>query len=672
MSKKVCFLSDLLSHSGSSLTETAVEELLRGVAAAPEGYNPEGWHALIAKKPTAALCAALEKRLSTFRSLDYGLKTSPTPPSRVHLLREELQRLGLAGIIIPRGDEHQGEYVASRSERLAWISGLTASAGLGIVLMNAAAVFVDGRYILQAKTQINNNIFEQRHITKEPASDWIVENLPRGAKLGYDPWLLTSSQVAHYTAACKKVGGLFVALKENPIDAVWKEQAPPPLAPVWYLNDVFTGETSEKKLDRIAALLRTAGVNAALLTSPDSINWLLNVRGGDIPFTPLALSFAIIHSNASLDWFIDLRKLTPSIFEKIDENISLHAPNALGSALDDLGRTRKTVRIDSSSTPVWATNRLRNADATIDVGDDPCQLAKAKKNPIQMEGMRKAHLRDGVAVIKFLAWIDNEPVGPELTELRTVKKLEEFRSVNEYYRGPSFTTIAGSGPNGAIVHYSVTAETDRALGKGELFLFDSGGQYLDGTTDITRTIAIGDPTPKMCEHWTLVLKGHIALAEARFPPGTTGSQLDILARQSLWKQGLDYDHGTGHGVGSFLSVHEGPHRISKTADRVRLEPGMVVSNEPGLYLSNEYGIRIENLIAVIKFPRPNDAIYDVNGFETLTLAPFDRKLIDVSILNDKEISWVDKYHARVRNEVGPLLDPETQDWLARATASLRS
>ena len=664
--------SDLLSDTDTVLTKTDVDDLIQGVAAAPEGHNPHAWHFLISETPSSALCQALDEQMLQARSLDYGLGIFPAPTDRIFRLREYLNRHDLDGFIVPRSDEHQGEYVAKRSERLTWITGLTVSAGLAIILIETAAIFVDGRYTLQAENQVDVDIFERRHLINDPPTDWIVERLPKGGSLGYDPWLLTPNQVTRYADACKKAGGSLVPLQENPVDAVWEEKPPNPLAPVWHLDDRFTGETVTAKRERIASILKTKAVDAALLTASDSINWLLNVRGGDVPYTPVALSFAIIHADASLDWYIDVRKLTSGLIQRIGPKINLYEPSALSQALKNLGHARKTVSIDPGQVPAWTSTQLKDAGATLNFGNDPCQIIKAIKNTVQIQGMRNAHVRDGVAMTQFLAWLSKQPIGPRLTELEVAKKLEAYRHKNDYYQGPSFPTIAGSGPNGAIVHYRVTPESDRPLGEGELLLIDSGGQYLDGTTDITRTIAIGTPCPEMCKHWTLVLKGHIALAEARFPPGTTGSQLDILARQSLWRHGFDYDHGTGHGVGSFLSVHEGPQRVSKASNFTKLEPGMVVSNEPGLYVKGAYGIRIENLIAVTKLPRPDTASHDVYGFETLTLAPLDQKLIDLNLMEEKEVDWLERYHSRIRKVLMPLVDPETRSWLQRATASLRS
>ena len=672
MNSSDTLLSERLATLGADLDAGGTADLIAGVAGAPVGPDPQAWHALVAAAPSDQLRHALDSLFSEARAADHGLNITPPPPERLEHLRAELKRQSVDGFIIPRSDEHQGEYVAQHSERLAWITGLTASAGLAIIMNDAAAVFVDGRYILQAEAQVNGDIFERRHLIDEPPTDWIVDNLAKDAKLGYDPWLLTPEQVNRYAAACKQAGGALVSINKNPVDAVWYNQPPPPLAPVWCLDEAFTGETVAAKRHRIADSLVKAGDDAALLTAPDSIAWLLNIRGGDVPYTPFALSFAIIHADASVDWYVDPRKLMPDARALMSKDIRLRQPNDLGTTLDDLGKAGKTVRLDPTMAPAWAANRLKCTAATIDHGDDPCQLAKAKKNSIQMDGMRNAHIRDGVAVTRFLAWLATQTPGPDFTEIRVSHKLEAFRRENDYFQGLSFNTISGSGPNGAIVHYQATPETDRTLNDGELFLVDSGAQYLDGTTDITRTIAVGNPTSEMRRHWTLVLKGHIALAEARFPPGTNGSQLDVLARHALWIEGLDYDHGTGHGVGSFLSVHEGPHRITKTANRVGLEPGMVVSNEPGFYKANAYGIRIENLVAVIKLSRPDGADRDVYGFETLSLAPLDRSLVDLSLLSESEINWVDGYHIRVRSAVGPLLDSTTRSWLEDATAPLRS
>ncbi len=588
---------------------------------------------------------------------------------RLARLRAELTARGLDAFLVPRSDEHQGEYVPARADRLAWLTGFTGSAGMAAVAADRAAVFVDGRYTLQAEAEVDGALYAYRHIAEQPVTDWIAEALSAGQRLGYDPWLVTPAQLARYRAACDKAGVELVAADGNPVDAVWPDQPGPPLAPVTLLDDGFTGESSADKRRRIGRELAGAGDDAVVLTAPDSIAWLFNVRGGDVPFTPFALSFAILRADGGAKWFIDSRKLSKEITGALDAEIDVRGPDELGPALDRLGEEKLTVRADPATAAAWIHDRLRAAGAVISAKDDPCQLAKACKNARQMQGMRDAHLRDGVAVTRFLAWLAEETPSGNVTEIAAADRLEAFRREHDLFRDLSFPTISGAGPNGAIVHYRVTPETDRRLEAGSLYLVDSGAQYPDGTTDITRTIAIGTPSDDMRRHFTLVLKGHIGLARSVFPVGTTGSQLDVLARQSLWRDGLDYDHGTGHGVGSYLSVHEGPQRISKMPNKVALRPGMVISNEPGYYRNGAYGIRIENLVLVVAADgAAGDAGY--LGFETLTLAPIDRALIDVSLLNASEIAWLDAYHARVLEALLPSLPAPVASWLETATAPL--
>ena len=588
---------------------------------------------------------------------------------RLARLRAELTARGLDAFLVPRSDEHQGEYVPARADRLAWLTGFTGSAGMAAVAADRAAVFVDGRYTLQAEAEVDGALYAYRHIAEQPVTDWIAEALSAGQRLGYDPWLVTPAQLARYRAACDKAGVELVAADGNPLDAVWPDQPGPPLAPVTLLDEAFTGESSADKRRRIGRELAGAGDDAVVLTAPDSIAWLFNVRGGDVPFTPFALSFAILRADGGAKWFIDSRKLSKEITGALDAEIDVQGPDELGPAIDRLGEEKLTVRADPATAAAWIHDRLRAAGAVISAKDDPCQLAKACKNARQMQGMRDAHLRDGVAVTRFLAWLAEETPSGNVTEIAAADRLEAFRREHDLFRDLSFPTISGAGPNGAIVHYRVTPETDRRLDAGSLYLVDSGAQYPDGTTDITRTIAIGTPSDDMRRHFTLVLKGHIGLARSVFPAGTTGSQLDVLARQSLWRDGLDYDHGTGHGVGSYLSVHEGPQRISKMPNKVALRPGMVISNEPGYYRNGAYGIRIENLVLVVAADgAAGDAGY--LGFETLTLAPIDRALIDVSLLNASEIAWLDAYHARVLEALLPSLPAPVASWLETATAPL--
>ena len=588
--------------------------------------------------------------------------TSPSLyAGRLTLLRQELALRGLDGFLVPRSDEHQGEYVPPHAMRLAWISGFTGSAGLVVVLTKQAALFVDGRYTLQAETEVDSALFSRHHLTDEPPNEWLAKNLPAGAKLGFDPWLHTPKGVEKLRAACAKAGAELVALDCNPLDAVWLDQPEPPLAPVVPHASDFAGQSSAEKRSTVARNLIEEKQDAAFLSSPDSVAWLLNIRGEDVEFSPLPLCFAIAHRDGSLDLFIDPRKRSAELETHLGPEVRLHRPMDMGTVLD--GLKGRLVRLDGDSTPAWVEDRLKVAGAKPVSGNDPCALPKACKNKVELDGARQAHLRDGVALVRFLSWLDRHALA--CSECSAADRLEEFRRQNALYRGPSFPTIAGAGPNGAIVHYRASAESDRKLEAGQLFLLDSGGQYLDGTTDVTRTIAIGEVGEEERHRFTLVLKGHIAIATARFPSGTTGSQLDVLARQALWNEGLDYDHGTGHGVGSYLSVHEGPQRISKVGNSQSLKPGMVISNEPGYYKAGAYGIRIENLLAVKDLPAMGER--QLLGFETLTLAPIDRRLIDASLLTKAETSWLDAYHRLVEERIAPLVDGDSSDWLMRVT-----
>ena len=596
---------------------------------------------------------------------------SQTPYSdRLARLRKELHRQNVQGFIIPKADEHQGEYVAPRSERLEWISGFSGSAGMAIVLNNEAALFVDGRYTIQVRDEVSASDFEYRHISDEPASGWIIENLGHNDQLGYDPWLHTPAQVTVLQTACDRAGARLVALTANPVDAVWDDQPPAPVTPAVPLPDEFSGQTSADKRSGMAALLKDKDADALVLSAPDSIAWLLNIRGTDIPFAPFCLSFALLHQDGSVDWFVDPGKPVKGLDEFLGQDVRLHDPDQLGAHLDRMASDKKSVHLDFNTAPMWIYQRLKSAGAGIVKGSDPCQLAKARKNTTELDGIRNAHDRDGIALCQFFNWLeDTIPRGGE-SEISISDHLEHLRANNNLFQGLSFPTIAGSGPNGAICHYRVSEQSNRPLDKDSLLLIDSGGQYLDGTTDVTRTVALGTPAAEMISNFTLVLKGHIALATARFPLGTTGSQLDVLARMPLWKAGLDYDHGTGHGVGCYLSVHEGPQRISKIPNSIALEPGMIISNEPGYYKTGAYGIRIENLVAVIVSPKKPSDERDMLEFETLTLAPIDRSLINTAMLSEEEITWVDAYHQRVRKTIGPSLDEPSRTWLDTATQPL--
>jgi Xaa-Pro aminopeptidase len=658
-------LTGLLKKSGLNSDLRQIRWILAGVIAAPEGEHPDDWIGLVAPsadEPVRAQLRALKRQLSGTAK---AAALAPGAP-RLAALRRELAKRGLAGFLVPRADEHQGEYVPPRAERLAWLTGFTGSAGLAIVLADKAAIFVDGRYTLQVRSQSDTGLFEPRHSTDEPPEDWIKTNLPKGGKIGYDPWLHTPTGLRHLRKAVAAAGGELVALESNPLDAVWSDQPPAPIAPAVALDLRFAGRSSQDKRESLGQVLAARGVEATILAGPDSIAWLLNIRGADVPRTPFALGFAILHKDGAVELFMDRRKFTPGLEAHLGNRVAVNPPEAFAKALDRLGQAKARVLIDPQTAPSWAFDRLKAAGAEVVEGDDPCLLPKARKNEVELAGTRTAHRRDGLAVAQFLNWLSHEAPKGKVDELTAVAKLADFRRGGEHFRDFSFDTISGAASNGAIVHYRSSEATNRSLKKGELYLVDSGAQYLDGTTDITRTIAIGKPTAEMKDRFTRVLKGHIALGMARFPRGTTGSALDALARYSLWQAGLDYDHGTGHGVGSFLSVHEGPHRISKAPSRVPLEPGMIVSNEPGYYKTGAYGIRIENLVTVVEDPRPGDE-RPMLAFETITMAPIDRHLIDKKLLTADEIDWLNAYHARVREALLPKADADTAAFLEEAT-----
>ena len=596
-------------------------------------------------------------------SIDFG--------ERLAALRAELSRRGVEGFLVPRADEHQGEYVPTSAQRLAWLTGFGGSAGMAAVLPEKAAVFVDGRYTIQVRNEVDTSLFAPRHVTDEPLSAWLKAELKPGQRLGYDPWLHTEDQVRRLEKSLAAFEAEAVALPDNPLDAVWRDRPAAPRGAIRPHDLRYAGRESADKRADLGKALSDKGVAAAVITLPDSIAWLLNVRGGDVEHSPLPLSFALLHADGGVEWFVEPAKLSEDMARHLGNAVSVEAPDRLGEALDRLGRQGGKVVADPATAARWIFERLRTAGAEIERGEDPCQLPKACKNEVELAGTRAAHRRDGAALSGFLHWLDAAVAGGQpLTEMMVADRLAAFRGASDELRDLSFDTIAGSGPNGAIVHYRVSEESDRALAPGELFLCDSGGQYDDGTTDVTRTIAIGSPSAEMCERFTLVLKGHIALARARFPEGTTGSQLDSLARYALWQKGLDYDHGTGHGVGSFLNVHEGPQRISKVPNAVALKPGMIVSNEPGYYKTDGYGIRIENLVAVVESPGAAGEERPMLAFETLTLAPIDRRLIHLDLLSPEEIDWVDAYHARVHEAIASQLADEARAWLEQATAPL--
>jgi len=654
----------------SDQNDAALDDLLRGVIAAPEGIDPNAWMALVQPPPDEAARERLRARkIALAAATDDGLGPGPAPRARLDALRAEMVRRGLDGFIVPRADAHHSEYLPRRAERLRWLTGFAGSAGLAVVLARRAAIFIDGRYTLQVRSEVDGDVFEFGHLTDDPADRWLAGALPAGAKLGYDPWLHTPEGLGRYRDACAKAGAELVACDGNPIDAIWDNQPPPPISPLVAHGIDFAGESAADKRARLAAGLRDDGIAAAVISAPESIAWLLNVRGADVPNCPMSLAFAILHDDGRVDLFIDRRKLVPGLDAHLGDRVSIRDPGDLGPALDALAAAERPALADRAATSAWIFDRVAAAGGSLRPGADPCALPKARKNPTEVAGARAAHRRDGVAMARFLAWLDATAPGATLTEIAVAERLAALRAEGKRFRGLSFPTIAGAGPDGAIVHYRAHPDHDRRIEPGMLLLLDSGAQYLDGTTDIIRTIAIGTPSAEQRRHFTAVLKGHIALATARFPAGTSGSQLDGLARAPLWRLGLDYDHGTGHGVGSYLGVHEGPQRIAKAPNRVALEPGMICSNEPGYYRTGAHGIRIENLVTVIAVSIAG-ADRPMLGFETLTLAPIDRRLIDPAMLVESEIAWLDRYHARVRDTLAPTLDAETATWLAAATRPL--
>jgi Xaa-Pro aminopeptidase len=584
-------------------------------------------------------------------------------------LRRVLAAAGLDGLYVPHEDEYQNEYLPEANERLAWATGFTGSAGAAVVLADRVVLFVDGRYTLQAGAQTDPKLIEVRDLVTEGVAGWLRERAPEGVRLGYDPKLSSPDAVKKLKEAAAARGVALTPLAANPIDQAWTDRPPAPRARVAPHPLALAGESHEDKRARIAKALADRKIDAAVLTSPASLAWLFNIRGGDVAHTPLPLGAAILYADASAELFLAPEKVTRELKSHLGNAVSVSDEKSVEEAFSAL--VGKTVRLDPASASAWAFDRIEAAGARLDRGPDPTLLPRACKNAVEVEGARRAHVRDGAALTRFFHWLAREvAAGTALDEIAAAVKLEDFRRGSKELKDVSFESISGAGSNGAIVHYRVNEKTNKKLKRGSLYLIDSGGQYPDGTTDVTRTVAIGRANKEMRERFTLVLKGHIALARVRFPEGTTGSQLDALARQFLWSAGLDYDHGTGHGVGSYLGVHEGPQRISKQLNDQALRPGMIVSNEPGYYKTGAYGIRVENL-QVVTPPEPvPGGERDMLGFETLTLAPIDRTLIVKSLLSKEERAWLDGYHARVLERVGPLVEDDARAWLASQCAAI--
>lgn len=596
-----------------------------------------------------------------------------TGPARLSALRDAMKTADIDGFLVPRADRFQGEYVAPCDERLAWLTGFTGSAGFCAVLPEVAGIFIDGRYRVQVRTQVAD-VFTPVHWPEVTLGDWLRDQLPHGGVVGFDPWLHTIGQIRELT---KALAGSSIELRplDNLVDAIWEDRPAPPRNPIRIQHDDLAGETVADKCARLGAALKESGQRRAFIALPDSICWLLNMRGSDIARNPVVQAYAL------LDWSGQVQLFTNAI---VSDDLRTHLKTAQDAVhihpIHDLGRflagtDQCTYQIDPASTPqavltLLEARQKEEPTVKIEEGQDPCILPKARKNAVEIEGSREAHLRDGAAMVRFLAWLDETGPKGNMTEIDVVTALEGFRRDTNVLQDISFETISGAGPNGAIVHYRVNEDTNRAVNPGELLLVDSGGQYLDGTTDITRTIAIGDVGDDETTCYTRVLQGMIAISRVRFPKGVRGSDLDALARYPLWLAGQDYDHGTGHGVGSYLSVHEGPQGLSRKAT-TPLETGMILSNEPGYYREGAFGIRIENLI-VVRDAKPvagGDA-RDMLDFETLTYVPLDRNLINVTQLSGNERAWIDRYHSDTLAKIGPRVDGAALEWLNKACAPL--
>jgi Xaa-Pro aminopeptidase len=591
---------------------------------------------------------------------------------RLAALREQLKADRLDGFVVPLTDEHMSEYVGSYAQRLAWLTGFEGSAGTAVVLPEEAAIFTDGRYTLQVRQQVSADQWSYQSVPETSAAEWLTEHAPDGARIGYDPWLHSRDWVKRASASLKAKGAELVPVERNPIDEIWKDRPEASKAHLIVHPDKYAGRNSAEKRHDIADWLTKQHADAAVLSALDSIAWTFNVRGQDVARTPVALAYAVVHADGTADLYVESEKIGPEVRQHLGNGVRLHERAAFEGALGELGG--KTVAVDPERAVAAIFEALDRAGAKVIAVRDPTVLPRALKNPAEVAGQKAAQVRDGAAISRFLRWVETEAPSGQVDELTASDHLEALRRENEELRDLSFDTISGAGPNGAIVHYRSSEKTNRKLEPGSLYLVDSGGQYVDGTTDITRTVPVGEPTDEMRDRFTRVLQGHIAVATARFPKGTRGSQLDSFARRPLWDAGLDYAHGTGHGVGSFLSVHEGPQRISPVGSAQAggdepLQAGMILSNEPGYYKTGEYGIRIENLVLVVDIS-VEGAEKELLGFETLTFAPIERRLVVRDMLSAQERAWLDGYHAEVVSKIGPSLSGADLDWLKAACAPI--
>jgi Xaa-Pro aminopeptidase len=589
---------------------------------------------------------------------------------RLAALRRTLAENRYDGFVVPLTDEHMSEYVGRYAQRLAWLTGFEGSAASVVVLAGEAGIFVDGRYTLQVRDQVDGTLYQYLGVPKVQIADWLEEKVGPGQRIGFDPWLHTRGWMEATSKRLAAKGAELVPVADNPVDRVWTDRPAPSAEHFEVHGEALAGKASSEKRAEIARWLSEKKADCVVIAALDSIAWLFNVRGRDVSRTPVALAFAIVSADGKAQLFTAPAKITPEVAAHLGPDVAILPPEAFVETLKALGKAGKTVAADPATCVAAIFQALEAGGARIIEVRDPCILAKAIKNPIEIAGAKAAHVRDGAALSRFLDWFDREAPKGTLDEITAAEKLENFRRESNLLKDLSFDTISGAGPNGAIVHYRVSPETNRKVEQDSIFLLDSGGQYLDGTTDVTRTMIVGTPSAEMKDRFTRVLKGHIALATARFPVGTRGTQLDVLARQFLWQAGLDYAHGTGHGVGSFLSVHEGPQRIATFGGGDEpLAAGMIVSNEPGYYKTGEYGIRIENLVLVVPV-EVEGAEQSLLGFETLTLAPIDLRLVDVGLLGDDERAWLNAYHARVRETLTPIVPEDVRGWLTEATRAI--
>ena len=661
-------LNELLKSNNISKSLSDIFSIIDGVNASALPQTDTSWMSMVLHP----MPSELGKTLGAIRKNRFLSSIKNTPAfteERLVSLRKMMEKQNLHGYLIPRADEYQSEYLPKSSQRLAWLTGFDGSAGFAIVLKQRAAIFTDGRYTLQIRDQVDEKHFEIYNTAEMLPLHWLESNLRKNDRIGFDPWLHTCDEVLKISTVLASKDAEAIKVSKNLIDEIWLDRPPVPLGPITPHPEIYAGEAVASKFDTINVEMMKNEEDVAIISSPESIAWLLNIRGSDVARTPLPLSFLMLNKEGNAKLFVDQRKIVEETRNHLGNAVSILPIEKFESELNILARGSKKIRLDPKTCPAWVAEIFNSASISIVHGDDPTLIPKATKNKVELAGTRAAHIRDGAAFVRFLHWFSLNAKQGQLDEIIAATKLQNFREKDPLFKDLSFDTISGSGPNGAIVHYRVTEESNRTIELGDLYLVDSGAQYLDGTTDITRTIAVGDPGDEAKNYFTRVLKGHIAIASSKFPVGTNGSQLDALARTPLWAIGADYDHGTGHGVGSYLGVHEGPQRISKLPNSVSLQPGMIVSNEPGYYKSGAYGIRLENLLVVQSEIIPNSE-RAMLSFETITLAPFDRSMIVNELLGDHEKSWLNNYHAWVRKELLPLLNTNDGAWLIDATAPL--